>query len=193
MTSEPAVTGEPEGRGILIARLRGMADWLEAHPEIPLSPHVSIGIHQFADSEAHARQVRKAAGGGWVKQASPESDYVTYVHGDGAPWSVKYFLNINKAATSCERVQVGTLHVEAHDEPVWEWRCGPQEAEPSKTVQLLFGPQDEFDRFIEERDAAEQEEPPLTGADVLLASAEVHAEMERGGATTAEEQHAYIR
>lgn len=103
-----------------------MASWLEAHPEVPLNPYIPISIDQFANTEEEAREIRAAAPGGWRKDGNQTSDWVSYEHGDDdSRWEVTYRLNVNKEATACERVQVGTRHVEEHDEPVYEWKCAP--------------------------------------------------------------------
>lgn len=121
---EPAVTGD--GRGVLIARLRLMAAWLEDNPGLPLSPYIPVTITQFASTEEEARAIRRAAPDGWRKNMSPQSDWVTYEHGEqDSRWEVTYELHVSKEVTACERVQVGTRHVEEHDEPVYEWKCAP--------------------------------------------------------------------
>jgi hypothetical protein len=113
-------------RATVITRLRAMADWLEASPAVPLSPYITIAITAFASSEDDARAIRAAAPGGWRKDTTPETQWITYCHGDDdARNQVVYQLNVNKEATACERVQTGTVHVPAHDEPVYEWKCGP--------------------------------------------------------------------
>jgi hypothetical protein len=121
---------ETNDRSVLTARLRAMADWLDASPGIPLSPYISVVINQFATMD-EAREARSSAPGGWVKDNNAASSWVTYHH-DASPgpdadavavkWQVRYSLNVSKADT-CERVQIGSRHVEEHDEPVYEWKC----------------------------------------------------------------------
>jgi hypothetical protein len=118
---------DTDGRELLTARLRAMADWLDANPAVPLHPYSEVTISYFSDDIEEARAAREAARGGWRKQTSPTDNYITYEHGDNGDqqfnqWSVTYALHVSKAAT-CERVQVGTKHVEEHDEPVFEWKC----------------------------------------------------------------------
>ena len=119
--------GADDGRGILIARLRAMAAWLEANPDLPLSPYTDVTISYFGTRD-DARAARESAPGGWRKHTSPTDNYITYQHGDHDPdsgkWDVTYEIHVAKSGSStCERVQVGTRHVEAHDEPVYEWKC----------------------------------------------------------------------
>jgi hypothetical protein len=123
----------PGGRDILIARLRAMAQWLEDSPGVPVSEFSPVHVSQWTDSVDDARAVMAAHPGGWSKDTSPTDNYITYRHGDADPadpnrWNVLYQLHVRKEAGACERVQVGTRRVEAveaHDEPVWEWRCAP--------------------------------------------------------------------
>ena len=117
-----------DGREILTARLRAMADWIDANPRLPLSPYSKIMISCFGSDMKQARAARRDIPGGWAKDTSPSSNYITYVHGrddddpDPSRWQVTYNLHVSKSAT-CERVQVGTRHIEEHDEPVFEWKC----------------------------------------------------------------------
>lgn len=121
---QPAVTGD--GRGVLIARLRLMAGWLEDNPDVPLTPYSAVHVSFFGGTEAGARELRKAAPGGWRKDTSAADNYITYQHGDSDPqWEVLYQYHVSKEAMACERVQVGSRHVEEHDEPVYEWKCAP--------------------------------------------------------------------
>jgi hypothetical protein len=121
-------TPADDGRAVLTARLRAMADWLDANPGVPLSPYSEVQINYFTNDIEEARAAREAARGGWRKQTSPTASYVTYEHGDtdggefAGKWAVTYAIHVAKAAT-CERVQVGVRHVEEHDEPVYEWKC----------------------------------------------------------------------
>jgi hypothetical protein len=114
------------GRSTLIARLHALASWLEANPDVPVSPYSDIIVNYFTTLD-EARAVREAAPGGWRKQTSPADNYITYEHGetDGTgKWKVFYALHVAKSGSdTCERVQVGTKHVEEHDEPVFEWKC----------------------------------------------------------------------
>jgi hypothetical protein len=118
-----------DGREVLTARLRALADWLDASPGVPLSPYCSVQVNTFADNMDDARTARASAPGGWEKDSV--GNYFAYTRAflpdDSGKWEVSYALNVNKAAT-CERVQTGVKHVEEHDEPVFEWKCVPEPA-----------------------------------------------------------------
>lgn len=119
-------------RAEMIRGLRAMADWLEAHPGIPVSRYNPVTMTLFPADEAEARAIRAAAPGGWGKD--PAGDFIAYERqfsGAGSGTSrVQYRVLLSKNQT-CERVQVGTRHVAAHDEPVYEWRCAPAEDAPA--------------------------------------------------------------
>jgi hypothetical protein len=116
---------DTDGRETLTLRLRLMADWLDANPQLPISPYSDVQIIEFCDME-QAREARRSAPGGWKKSTSPTDNFITYEHhaeeSDSIRWRVIYAIHVSKKAT-CERVQVGTKHVEEHDEPVFEWKC----------------------------------------------------------------------
>jgi hypothetical protein len=115
-----------DGREVFIQRIRAMADWMEAHPDLPLSPYSELQVSYFGDM-GEARAAREHAPGGWRKQTSPTDNFISYEHGDDdgtAEWQVTYVIHVAKSGSStCERVQVGTKHIEEHDEPVFEWKC----------------------------------------------------------------------
>lgn len=119
---------DKDGRKILTARLRALADWLDANPEVPVSPYGQVQVYQFTDDMDIARAARASAPGGWDKDTSPVDNYITYQHkalpelDDSDKWTVQYALHVSKSAT-CERVQTGVRHIEEHDEPVYEWKC----------------------------------------------------------------------
>lgn len=123
---------EREGRARLIANLRELADLLELAPELPApySMHATV----YLSSEAAARRARRRVRG-WRKHNTRESYYVTYekVIGGGSEYgrgAVTLSLEVSKGET-CQRVQVGTRHVEAvpaHEEPVYEWDCSGGES-----------------------------------------------------------------
>jgi hypothetical protein len=115
-----------------IAGMRRMADWLEAHPTVPL--HYGITTTVYVGSLDEARALRMASVGGWRKTVSDYAfTYEQVFTGDEVPaWqSCRYSLNVGKSEDTCTRVQVGTRHVEAvpaveaHEEPVFEWQCYP--------------------------------------------------------------------
>jgi hypothetical protein len=127
-------------RAEMIAGLRAMADWLEAHPGVAVDRFSPVTMNLFAETEDEARAVRAAAPGGWEKDA--KGDYLTYARqfsGEGYRCVVEYQVHVNKRST-CERVQVGTRHVEAveaHDEPVYEWRCAPPASPESPLLESI--------------------------------------------------------
>lgn len=129
-----------EWRQHVIADLRAFADLLEATSMAALpTPHVGFSLYskeeptddnEYATRNLDTEDARIAMAnmpGGWSKYASQGTMYYAKQIGR----TLRLYFNIDRSAT-CERVQVGTKHVEAveaHDEPVYEWRCG--DAEPS--------------------------------------------------------------
>lgn len=111
-----------------IAGIRRLADALEANSEgrIP-----TIYIVLYAEM-AEARAIRSQMPHGWTKTNHKTSSYISYTKqfcNNADSWEgVQYVIEVAKTET-CQRVQVGTKHVEAveaHDEPVYEWQCGPE-------------------------------------------------------------------
>jgi hypothetical protein len=122
-----------EIRAAKIAGLRAMADWLEANPAATMgfSSEVSLWVDL-----AEAREIRKAAPGGWSKGDRDFAVAYSQVFTPDLPeyHQIAYRLYVSKSET-CEQVQVGTEHVEAveaHDKPVFEWRCGPAADDPAE-------------------------------------------------------------
>jgi hypothetical protein len=110
-------------RAAKIAGLRAMADWLEANPAATMA--YSSEVSTWVDL-AEAREIRKMTPGGWDKS---DRDFAVaysrnFTPGLPAYHQIAYRLYVSKSET-CEQVQVGTEHVEAHDKPIYEWRCGP--------------------------------------------------------------------
>jgi len=111
-----------------IRNLRAMADFLEAHPALPV-PYSTYVTH-YAQSLDEARTMRTGSHG-WTKEA--DGNYISYRRVFGGDEygraSASYEIAISKQnSESCRQVQVGTRHVEekiveAHDEPVYEWVC----------------------------------------------------------------------
>jgi hypothetical protein len=109
-----------------IANLRAMAQFLEDNPALPV-PYSTYLTH-YPQSLEEAREMRNGSFG-WEKQNAKDSSFVNFVKKFGGDQfgrgTVAYELAVSKSQT-CERVQVDTRHVEAveaHDEPVYEWRC----------------------------------------------------------------------
>lgn len=122
--------------------LRALADFLDNYPQFDL-PYMRVGVwaytqyddsgwydksHITLTSEEVARRMRRGIPG-WTKDPGDVSaGHVTYTKTftpDDAPLAVTYSIYASKTGT-CERVQVGVRHVEAteaHDEPVYEWKC----------------------------------------------------------------------
>jgi hypothetical protein len=102
--------------------LRGLAGCLDSLPaELGLT--IEVYASTYTDNITKARKLRKLMPGGWRKFTSPARAYIDYVRDFGG--GVSMSVNVSKGST-CERVQVDTTHVpavEAHDEPVYEWRC----------------------------------------------------------------------
>lgn len=130
----------------MIENIRHYADLLQTHPNLPIpwSMHESAYL-----TEEDARIARRGIYG-WTKHNTRESSYITYskvIGGDGERWGQGTFtleITVNKEDSQCQRVQTGTRHVEgysveAHDEPVYTWRCDSDEPASDPTV---FGPED---------------------------------------------------
>lgn len=120
---------EFDRRAEIVANLHAMATLFEQNPELPV-PY-SIYISTWVDDMETARSSRKGICG-WKKVASPSranTEYNLSIGGNeyGAG-SITYSLSVPKTET-CKRVQVDTRHIEAHDEPVYEWVCNESENE----------------------------------------------------------------
>jgi hypothetical protein len=113
-----------------IDKYRKMADWLEAHPDVPV-PHGNACSGTWLSLE----DARKAMhlSGSWTKAYS--ENQVEYEH-EVAP-GLWFWIWVSRSEV-CQRVQVGTKHVEAHDEPVFEWKCGPEDNPESDEQQTGF-------------------------------------------------------
>jgi hypothetical protein len=103
-----------------------MADWLEQNENVP-TPY-SCYLSEYVNTLQEARDIRNGTYG-WSKSNDPAMSYITYTkkfEGDEyGRSSVAYEVSISKSKT-CERVKVGTRHVDAvpeHDEDVYEWKC----------------------------------------------------------------------
>ncbi len=115
-------------RAETVKGLRELADLLEVFENMPI-PFYPIRAGLFLSTAEEARAARKGIYG-WVKHNDKSSSYMSYTLEFGedpfdAP--VKLVIEVSKA-TECARVQVDTRHVEAqfieaHDEPVYEWKC----------------------------------------------------------------------
>lgn len=122
---------EAKRQGI-IKGLRELADALEATPGLPTPYDVHTDLFWQLDDNASlagrltqdiARAAMAALPGDWSKSSPSTGSYISYDRSFGE--YVTYSLNIDRADV-CRRVQVGTKTVPAHDEPVYEWECGPE-------------------------------------------------------------------
>jgi len=118
-----------EERIDLVDGLRKMADFFEAHPEIECPYSVQANV--YGASKESLQAFAKAAG-------RVDKDAVGSTFWLRKKFSQKVQLDFNAQRDEvCEQVQVGTkmveaqperieVHeaVEAHEEPVYEWRCG---------------------------------------------------------------------
>jgi hypothetical protein len=133
---ETAVKDIAKTRRQTIASLRRLAYQLEAtaYDAFP-TPRVDAVIYFTHTPEpdkpfavryptlADIRELRKAIAGGWRKHLYGDTAQFTRTY----PGDVRLIITAERAE-QCTRVQVGTRHVEAvaaHDEPIYEWRCGP--------------------------------------------------------------------
>ncbi len=120
-------------RGQMVAGLRAFADLLENNENMPV-PFYGVRASLYLTEEG-ARAARKGIYG-WVKHNEKSSAYMSYTLDFGEdPYDapVRLTVEVSKEGT-CERVQVGTRHVDAevidaHDEAVYEWRCGDEDEE----------------------------------------------------------------
>lgn len=115
---------EFDHRTEIIANLHAMATLFEQHAELPV-PYL-VYISAWVDDMETARTIRKGIHG-WKKSTSSsraDTEYNLSIGGGNeyGAGSVTYSLSVPKTKT-CTRIQVGTKHIEAHDEPVYEWVC----------------------------------------------------------------------
>lgn len=120
--------------------LEMLADCLRAtsHDEFP-TPQLHIGVWSIETptdddiyacpgvTQEHVRKAMAALPGEWHKYAG--QDTITYSKAFGDTIRMAFYVN---RSTTCRRVQTGTKTVEAteaHDEPVYEWRCDTPELE----------------------------------------------------------------
>lgn len=116
-------------------------DALKEGIEIPYDAHgsvwnryVNIAQHTLNDEtgkyeldvdatqKMFARIIRWARKNGWtVKKGYKDDEFTVSVTDIPDPVSNVQFYSTRQVV--CERVQVGTKHVEAHDEPVYEYLC----------------------------------------------------------------------
>lgn len=89
------MSAEPEGRAVLIARLRELATWLEDHPAIPVSPYAAVTVSRFTDDPAELSAAMQEAPGGWTELDGGPAYAAIIEHGHiGNEWSVYYQLAI---------------------------------------------------------------------------------------------------
>lgn len=111
---------EEEKRHQQILAMQQMLTWLEHHPNASLP--WQVGVCVFLE-EDEARKARQGAYG-WVKSDAGNFFAYTKTWGDNR---VSYTIYVDKStSSSCKQVQVGVRRVEAHDEPIYKWECGPE-------------------------------------------------------------------
>lgn len=109
---------------VLAIRLRQLADWLQANPDVPSPLSVDLSVYTDVDTARKGMHLS----GPWEKDTGDY--YVTYAHKvsdstDDIP--VRFRLVINREQV-CTRVQTGSRHIPAEtlparDEPIYEWNC----------------------------------------------------------------------
>lgn len=127
-----------------IASLREFANLLEANPDLPV-PYYSFAS-VWAENEEHGRNSRHGVHG-WKKNNRKEDGYFSYSLPIGGEefgsGTITYTIMVPKSEV-CKKVQVGTRMVEAveaHEEPVYEWVCGPEsEAATDEPVEFIPEP-----------------------------------------------------
>lgn len=127
-------------RSKVIDSLRDLADILKSTPrELFPTPDINVSVYSVEtptdDDQYHCtpvtpaivRAAMAAAPGSWHKFSA--NDHISYYKDIGDPLSFRFHVS---RSTTCTKVQVGTKEVpavEAHDEPVYEWRCDTPEVE----------------------------------------------------------------
>jgi hypothetical protein len=115
---------EAARRAEFIAGIRAFADFLEQNENVQIPVSLTANVYATNDQ---ARTIRRGTYG-WQKESDPSSAYFVYSKSFTESdlfesWEgVQYVVTVSKKDT-CERVRVGVQHVEAHDVPVYEWRC----------------------------------------------------------------------
>lgn len=113
----------------MISGLRAMADALENHPELPIPYSIAADTFWRTGGDGRiagqiqqddARQAMAALPGGWAKTVG--NTFISYVQPFGD--DVSYSICVERSQV-CQRIQVGTRPVPAHDEPIYEWKCEP--------------------------------------------------------------------
>ena len=102
--------------------LRAIADWFEAHPDVPTPDYPRIDVSS-AETKEEALVIARALGS------------CTKTYGDTTFTLAKDFGGIHLSfnfwrSAVCERRVIGVLHVPAsstpaHDEEIVEWECSP--------------------------------------------------------------------
>lgn len=114
------------------ANLRELADFIEAHPDIPM-PVGEINIHVYVFTAEHLAEIARALG---RAEKDHSGDYLHLVKPFG-PIRLRYFTDRAKV---CRRVVTGVRHVAetllpARNEEIVEWVCDePLLAMPREAV-----------------------------------------------------------
>lgn len=112
-------------RAALIDGLRELADWLAAHPNVPVASYELAYDHSFdvyVDEKADIVPVLLATGQIEKKYRDDDVDLIRRFSG-----GVTYECSIRRSKV-CQKVKVGERTVEAvpeHVEDVYEWKCEP--------------------------------------------------------------------
>jgi len=131
-------------RASLAVAIRALADFVEAGDAI-MDSCMEARLTVFNNDLDKVRELMGRSPGDWNKEDA--GAWIAYNKRFlvGGRTFATYTAYVSKASTgTCQQVQVGTRHVEAHDEPVFEWRCTGAE-EPVTTddiaaVQELLEP-----------------------------------------------------
>jgi hypothetical protein len=107
-----------EDRNETISGLRQLADWLEAHPEVPVPTYNQSSVAvEAADLPTIARAMGQA-------EKTAYGDYFRLSKRFGG---VEYYCYTDRDAV-CTRTKVGTKVIPAQEArvvDVWEWDCNP--------------------------------------------------------------------
>lgn len=104
--------------------------------KLPVPYAIEISTYWTLDSEGHisepntvntARRAMDATPGNWSKNHTANYTQYTKWYGNG----VSFIIGMDRSNV-CRKVQVGVKHVPAvaaHEEPVYEWSCGPDKTQ----------------------------------------------------------------
>src|ERR1035437_1092945 len=108
----------------IVAALRDLADWADVNRD--LADELVVGtFYFFPNDESKFAQITHYLGG--LREKTADSSWFNVTRKFGAGLDVQVCLSRGSA---CERVVVGTEHVEevitpAHEKEIVEWKCPP--------------------------------------------------------------------